>query len=213
MPDNHPHNRSENMTDRDKVLASVRKALAPLPSRADYPEWAPELPVARHARGITDIEAIFRQRLEAVHGVFLDGFDAIPAFLRGHGADTGVVDPVLVPRLGSALDGFTVETAFDRARPDDFAFGITRAAGAIAESGTIVLKDAVVPSRLAALAPWVHIAVVERATLLSTIPEAVAAFDDDPSIIFVTGPSKTADIEGILIEGVHGPGVQACCLV
>ncbi|MCC5806776.1 MAG: LUD domain-containing protein [Opitutales bacterium] len=201
------------MTDRDKVLSAVRKALEPLPERAAYPEWQPDLAVARHARDISDIEALFRQRLEAVHGVFLDGFEAIPAFLRGHSAETGVVDPELLPRLGNALDGFKVETVFDRARPDDFAFGITRAAGAVAESGTIVLNDAVVPSRLAALAPWVHIAVVERATLVGTIPEAVAAFDDDPSIIFVTGPSKTADIEGILIEGVHGPGVQACCLV
>jgi L-lactate dehydrogenase complex protein LldG len=36
---------------------------------------------------------------------------------------------------------------------------------------------------------------------------------DDPNIIWVTGPSKTADVEGILIQGVHGPGVQACLLV
>jgi L-lactate dehydrogenase complex protein LldG len=36
---------------------------------------------------------------------------------------------------------------------------------------------------------------------------------DDPNIIWVTGPSKTADVEGILIQGVHGPGVQGCLLV
>jgi L-lactate dehydrogenase complex protein LldG len=35
----------------------------------------------------------------------------------------------------------------------------------------------------------------------------------DPNIIWCTGPSKTADVEGILIEGVHGPGVQIALLV
>jgi L-lactate utilization protein LutC len=34
-----------------------------------------------------------------------------------------------------------------------------------------------------------------------------------PNIIWCTGPSKTADVEGILIEGVHGPGEQIALLV
>ena len=39
-------------------------------------------------------------------------------------------------------------------------------------------------------------------------PEAVAALGNDRNVIWCTGPSKTADVEGILIEGVHGPGAQ-----
>jgi L-lactate dehydrogenase complex protein LldG len=62
--------------------------------------------------------------------------------------------------------------------------------------------------RLAALAPWVHVAVVERSTIFSDLPAAVAALGTDPNVIWCTGPSKTADVEGILIEGVHGPGAQ-----
>ena len=36
---------------------------------------------------------------------------------------------------------------------------------------------------------------------------------NDPNTIWVTGPSKTADVEGILIEGVHGPGAQIALLL
>jgi L-lactate dehydrogenase complex protein LldG len=46
-----------------------------------------------------------------------------------------------------------------------------------------------------------------------TIPEAIAALGDSPNIIWATGPSKTADVEGILIEGVHGPGEQIALLM
>ena len=42
---------------------------------------------------------------------------------------------------------------------------------------------------------------------------AIAALGDDPNVIFCTGPSKTADVEGILIEGVHGPGEQVALIV
>jgi len=54
----------------------------------------------------------------------------------------------------------------------------------------------------------VHIAVVERTTIFADIPHAVAGLGSDPNIVWITGPSKTADVEGILIEGVHGPGQQ-----
>ena len=45
------------------------------------------------------------------------------------------------------------------------------------------------------------------------ISQAVAALGDDPNVIWCTGPSKTADVEGILIEGVHGPGEQLALIV
>ena len=48
---------------------------------------------------------------------------------------------------------------------------------------------------------------------IRTIPDAIAAFGDSPNIIWCTGPSKTADVEGILIEGVHGPGEQIALLI
>ena len=56
-------------------------------------------------------------------------------------------------------------------------------------------------------------AVLSAHEIHRTIPEAIAALGDSPNIIWATGPSKTADVEGILIEGVHGPGEQIALLM
>src|SRR6185369_6695396 len=95
--------------------------------------------------------------------------------------------PKFAPSFG---DDFTVETEFDRTRVDDYSFGITRAAGAIAETGTLILNDATTSRRLAALTPWVHVAVIERSQVFSDLPQAVAALGRDPNVIWCTGPSK-----------------------
>ena len=114
------------------------------------------------------------------------------------------------PSLASAQGTYFtpyIGTSFNSS-VDDYDFGITRGAAAIAESGTIVLNDATTSSRLAALAPWVHVAVVERAHIVADLSAAIAGLGDDRNVVWCTGASKTADVEGILIEGVHGPGVQ-----
>jgi L-lactate dehydrogenase complex protein LldG len=126
----------------------------------------------------------------------------------------GYCDPKLWPQLAPAFGPeFTVETEFDRTRVDDYQFGITRAVGAIAETGTVILSDASTSRRLGALTPWVHVAILRREEVFRNLAQAVALLGDDPNIIWVTGPSKTADVEGILIEGVHGPGRQIALLM
>ena len=200
---------------REKILGRVRAALTPLPQRAAYPEYADEVAVMKQlfVDG-RDLWSLFAERLAAVNGLALDRADTLVAWLRERSHLHGYCDPALWPSLAPHFNEiFTVEMEFDRARVDDYAFGITRAAGAIAETGTVILQDATTSRRLGALAPWVHIAVFPREKLYATIPEAIAALGPDPNTIWVTGPSKTADVEGILIEGVHGPGVQiALCL-
>jgi L-lactate dehydrogenase complex protein LldG len=196
------------MSDRDAILARVRAALAPLPGRAKMPQYDGAMELARTRAGSADPVGEFTARVRAVNGDVVAGPAALAAHLRAKGWTRGYCDPALWPLLAPHFGGFQVEQAFDRGRVDDYQFGITRAAGAIAETGTVILNDATSSSRLAALAPWAHVAVIPRKALYSDLLEAVAALGSDPNTIWCTGPSKTADVEGILIEGVHGPGAQ-----
>ena len=195
--------------DRESILARVRGALAPLPGRAPLPDYDTEIAVMRKLIAGRDLVELLAERMKRVNGLLLTDAGALVEKLRAGGWTHGYCDPALWPRLESHFGpDFKVEQQFDRKRVDDYAFGVTRAAGAIAESGTIILHDATTSRRLAALAPWVHVAVLEAVTIFSDLPQAVAALGDDPNVIWCTGPSKTADVEGILIEGVHGPGVE-----
>lgn len=199
---------------REQILNRVRTALAPLAQRAPLPEWDRDLVVLREARAATDAWALFAERLKAVNGTPLTAVAELVALLDSNGWRHGYCDPALWLQLQAAFPAsFKVETEFDRSRVDDYAFGITAASGAIAETGTVILTDRDTSSRLGALAPWVHVVLLRRDQIFLDIPAAVAALPQDPNVIWVTGPSKTADVEGILIEGVHGPGRQIALLV
>jgi L-lactate dehydrogenase complex protein LldG len=200
--------------DREAIFSRVRGALAPLRERAPLPTYDSEIAVLRKLIAGRDLAELLAERMKRVNGLALTDPAVLVAHLRAgqrlHGYCDPALWPVLAPHFGP---DFKVESSFDRKRVDDYAFGITRAAGAIAESGTIILNDATTSSRLAALAPWVHVAVVERATIFGDVTQAVAALGTDRNVIWCTGPSKTADVEGILIEGVHGPGEQIALIV
>jgi L-lactate dehydrogenase complex protein LldG len=170
------------------------------------------------ATGLDTLIARFRERLEAAHGRLFTDAGELVSWLAAQGARHGYCDPALAPIFAEALarpgaPSLTLETELERARIDDYRFGVTRAAGAIAETGTIILDDAHTSRRLAALAPWIHVAVFAPAQIHAHVADAIAALGDDPNIIWCTGPSKTADVEGILIEGVHGPGEQIALVV
>jgi len=200
--------------DREVILSRVRGALAPLDKRAPYPAYPADVAVMRDIVDWKDPWSVFCQRTKLVNGEALDQVADLVALLQANRWFRGYCDPKLWPRLAPAFGPeFTVETEFDRGRVDDYQFGITRAVGAIAETGTIILSDTTTSRRLGALAPWVHIAVLRREEVLANVAQAVGVLGDDPNVIWCTGPSKTADIEGILIEGVHGPGRQIALLM
>ena len=95
--------------------------------------------------------------------------------------------------------------------------GITSADYALGDTGTLVMIAGPAEARLVSLLPPAHIAVVPVARLLTGLDELFTILPDPAaqtsSMVLITGPSRTADIEQILVRGVHGPGQITVVLV
>ena len=108
----------------------------------------------------------------------------------------------------SAVDSASAEQAF-REQCFTATVGITGVDFVLAESGTLVLSSLTEGSQLASLAPPVHLAFYTRPQVLASLEEVLERLaprlNSGRSVVFVTGTSRTADIEQILIRGVHGP--------
>lgn len=85
--------------------------------------------------------------------------------------------------------------------------GITSAQFGIAETGTLVLESDHEFHRLTSLVPPIHVCLLEAKNLRQTLGETLRILERDLSrtITFITGPSRTSDIELTLAIGVHGP--------
>ena len=97
----------------------------------------------------------------------------------------------------------------DKSNLFNFEVGITRAQAGIAETGTLVLDSSCERNRLVSVVPPVHIAIVAASRIYPTLADVLAMLQSgkevSPAITFITGPSRTADIELTLTIGVHGP--------
>lgn len=87
--------------------------------------------------------------------------------------------------------------------------GITSAAGAIAETGALILWPTEKEPRLMSIVPPIHIAVLQANKIYNSLSEVMQK-ENWPAkmptnVVLVSGPSKTADIEMTLAFGVHGP--------
>lgn len=89
-------------------------------------------------------------------------------------------------------------------------FGITSADYALADTGTLVMLSSPREARMVSLLPPAHIAVVPADRILTGLDELLTILpypaEQTSSMVCITGPSRTGDIEQILVRGVHGPG-------
>jgi len=117
-------------------------------------------------------------------------------------------------RLGDAgLEVLTPEDVFWRERLAEAGVGVTGAIAAAAASGTVGIACGPLAPRATSLVPPAHICLVLRDTMVEDLAEALRRCiptgpdDDLPSnLVWVSGPSRSADLELVLTVGVHGPG-------
>lgn len=83
--------------------------------------------------------------------------------------------------------------------------GVTEADAAFPETGTLLLRSTPERPRMVSLVPRIHLAIVDPAVIRGDLSPAFAAVKGEGYWVFVTGPSRTADIELTVTIGVHGP--------
>ncbi|MDD2922733.1 MAG: LUD domain-containing protein, partial [Anaerolineales bacterium] len=90
--------------------------------------------------------------------------------------------------------------------PDDqLTAGVTKTLCGLADTGSVLVADGAGNPLRGSLLPEIHIAILESKNILPSLSDAIDLTKDTRAAVFITGPSRTADIEMTLTIGVHGP--------
>ena len=224
--------RDRNISARECILGSIREHLAASgPHDAIHAEgWEERVThlEVNHpgANGPSlSLLEMFKEKLEAVggHCIVVAGEHEVAGALSSiisnlqktslRGRRIALSNAPMLKRLVTLIevDVDQIVTSPTAAELFDYDIGISTAQAVIAETGTLVLESERERHRLVSLVPPVHIAIVEAGKICLTLGEALAAVQRSeaqqlsPTITFITGPSRTADIELTLAIGVHGP--------
>lgn len=134
-------------------------------------------------------------------------------------------DPLLGDEIRGGLAAAGIEVIGDASEAwadrlyDEVGAGVTVATAGVAATGSIACVSSSQEARALSLVPPRHIALLPSDRIVADLQDlwrsrGPLALRPLPSCVtLVTGPSKTADIEGVLINGVHGPGVVTVFLI
>ncbi len=217
--------------DRDKIYARIREALrepaprhhdAPMRSgaptaTAEFRAWLPHV-----GPDFTDRVALFAKQSDALKSEFLECADAAAA--AAHIASLaesndwkqialhpGELTDAVANHLPAGLARFPVAGGYDKFALEKCDAGLTECETLIAQTGSVCVTSRSSGGRALSVVPPHHIVLARRAQL---IPDLTAAYEhlakkygaSYPSFIsFISGPSRTGDIERILVLGAHGP--------
>jgi L-lactate dehydrogenase complex protein LldG len=185
------------MSRRDEILAQVRANLQRV-NRA-----LPAIPMFDGSPPAA-LLALFKESLHCMGGVFLDppasGDPLAPVREKIAGAK---VVCSTVPEIAGNRDIAGVTSPQDLADVD---FAIVRAAFGVAETGSVLLSDAELQVNAVAYLAQHLILLLDPADIVVNLHHAYRRpeFRDRHYASFHTGPSATADIEGVLIHGAQG---------
>ena len=207
------------MDAREVILARLRDSLA-----QSQREPAPEVPreyirQGEHAPGSVPVIEEMVDALEDYDAVVSQAttdeeiLDAIDTLL---GEARSVVVPPALPeayreaaaRGGREVRVDTPDAPLSKQELDATDAVLTCSRLGISLSGTIVLDGEGDQGRRAiTLVPDKHVIVLERETVVPTVPQAVEMLGEHPTrpLTWIAGPSATSDIELIRVNGVHGP--------
>jgi L-lactate dehydrogenase complex protein LldG len=220
------------MSERDNILGRIREALqvkAPLPgSHGTVFEPATAEPPVAHARewlpavGPTSAEQfeLFAKNCADLKADFqlLSSREELPAALlklrdaekwRQAASHGGELSNFACHALG--LPTLLTDQGYDASALEKCDVGVTECDALIAQTGSVAVTSRSTGGRALSVLPPHHVIVARREQLVADLPAAFELLQrkyapDFPSMIsFITGPSRTGDIERILVLGAHGP--------
>jgi len=203
---------------RKQILDRIRRAQGKGAAASSADREAIETYLRAHPRGPLpevsgDLTAIFRTRAEASQSTteMVAGEADLPAAIARY------LDALNLPRSGCvwpalahidwAGGGLALEP---RGANDNDAIGVTGSFAALAETGTLMLVSGSRTPATVSLLPETHIAIVAASRIVAHMEDAWDLARRElgqlpRAVNFISGPSRTADIEQTMVLGAHGP--------
>jgi L-lactate dehydrogenase complex protein LldG len=206
------------MSARDNILKRIRAAQGKPAAATDGERAAVAAhlgarPLSPRPRVDGDLVACFRERALGLASTIdqIASIDELPravaSYLAGAGLPAAAVCWPEFAGLAWDTQGVAVEA---RGARDGDAVGMTGAFCAIAETGTLMLLSGGRTPATVSLLPETHVAVIRTNRIVPTMEDAWTLLRDEHgppprAVNFVSGPSRTADIEQTVTLGAHGP--------
>jgi L-lactate dehydrogenase complex protein LldG len=196
------------------VIENIRRSLGRTSQTPLSPR--PSISLSRQPESVdSEIETVL-QELQKLSGVGLKlSSPKLDSALQSLVAEQTVRKATVweTPRLRQLgvteiLNSLGVELVSPNASKHDMALcdlGITEADYLLPETGTLVLHSSAGKPRAVSLLPRIHLAIVHPDMLRADMDQVFAEAKDHHYLVFITGPSRTADIELTVTLGVHGP--------